>query len=118
MIQRLAYPGIIVQALLGTLHLSRSASKYKTLNNMNGTTAKHAQRCIRILDPKIISYTFIAKGETVHAERFVCLLVSEDPKEYMFASVLFSFQQRDAAQKATNKFKGVSLDLKDTSLRY
>ena len=83
--------------------------KYDTLKNMNGSTAKHAVWCVRILDPKIIKYTFTCKDEIIQAEKFQCLLVSNDPKEYMLGSVPFSFAQRDAARKAESQFKDGSV---------
>jgi hypothetical protein len=79
-----------------------SDSKYETLKNMNGTTAKHAQWCIRILDPKVHDYTFMARGEQVNASRFECVIVSKDPKQYMLASVPFRFEDRGAAKKAVD----------------
>mgnify|MGYP000028518462 FL=1 len=84
-------------------------SSYETLKNMNGTTAKHAQWCIRILDPKIIDYTFAARGETINASRFECMLVSKDPKQYMLAGIPFSFKERDSAKKAYTKFTDQSV---------
>ena len=79
--------------------------KYETLKNMNATTAKHAVWCILILDPKIIPYQFTSRNETVHATRFECLIVSNDPKQYMLGNVPFNFDDRDAAKKAADKFK-------------
>ena len=79
--------------------------KYETLKNMNGTTAKHAVWCIIIHDPKLIEYNFIARVETINATRFECLIGSNDPKQYMLGTVPFSFEDRDAAKKAADKFK-------------
>ena len=84
-------------------------SSYETLKNMNGTTAKHAQWCIWILDPKIIDYTFAARGETINASRFECMLVSKDPKQCMLAGIPFSFKERDSAKKAYTKFTDQSV---------
>ena len=78
--------------------------EYETLKNMNSSTAKFAQWCIRVLKPKLIKYTFTARGETVNATKFQCVVVSKDPKQYMLASVPFSFQDRDAAKKAMERF--------------
>ena len=82
-----------------------SDSKYETLKNMNGTTAKHAQWCVRVLDPKLVEYSFTARGETVNATRFECLIVSMDPKQYMQARVPFRFEDRQAPKKAFDRFK-------------
>ena len=58
-------------------------SKYETLKNMNSGTAKFATWCVRVLDPKIKSYEFVARGETVKATKFQCILASQDEKQYM-----------------------------------
>ena len=86
-----------------------SNSKYETLKNMTGTTAKHAQWCFRVLDPNIMDYTFQARGETINASRFECVIVSNDPKQYMLAGVPFRFEDRDGAKKAHEKFKDQSV---------
>ena len=82
-----------------------SSSKYEALKNMNTNTGKHAAWCIIIHDPKVIAYTFKARGETVNAERFQCVIGSSDPKQYMMGSVPFSFSDRGAAKKALEKFR-------------
>ena len=48
------------------------ARNVATLKNMNGTTAKFAKWYVRVLDPKVITYKFQAKGETVQATKFEC----------------------------------------------
>ena len=77
----------------------------ETLKNMNSTTGKFAKWYVRILSPKIIPYTFTAKGEDVSAERFECVLVSQDANQYMFGSVPFSFKEAQATRKAQDTFK-------------
>ena len=72
---------------------------------MNPTIGKYAKWYVRIIDPKIIQYEFKAKGETVSAQKFQCVLVSKDPAQYMLATVPFSFTDRLAATKALNTFK-------------
>ena len=72
----------------------------ETIKNMNNTTAKHATWILRILDPKLIKYKFSARGQVVNAEKFQCVLVSQNPKEYMIGNVPFAFQDRNAAKKA------------------
>ncbi len=59
----------------------------ETLKNMNTTTARYAKWYARGLEPKVISYTFAARGETVHAQKFQCLLVPKDPAQYMLGLV-------------------------------
>ena len=81
-----------------------SNSKYETLKNMRGSTAKHAQWFVRVLNPKEIEYTFVARSEAVNASKFECLLVSQDPKQYMLATVPFRLKDREAAKKAKAKF--------------
>ena len=66
---------------------------------MNATIGKFAKWYVRIIDPKIIHYEFKSKGETVHAEKFECVLVSKDPAQYMLATVPFSFTDRLSATK-------------------
>ena len=72
---------------------------------MNSTFGKFAKWYVRIIDPKIIQYEFKARGETVSAQRFECVLVSKDPAQNMLATVPFSFTDRDSATKALNTFK-------------
>ena len=77
----------------------------ETLKNMNGTTAKFAKWYVRIIDPKVIEYSFIARGQEVQAKKFECILVSNDPSQYMLAFAPFNFQEKQAAVKAYEKFK-------------
>ena len=85
------------------------ARNVETLKNMNGTTAKFAKWYVRVLDPKVITYKFQAKGETVQATKFECILVSKDASQYMLGIVPFDFKDRNAAQKAMDKFKDSSV---------
>ena len=41
----------------------------ETLKNMNSTTAKFAKWYVRILDPKIIEYSFSSRGEKIEAQK-------------------------------------------------
>lgn len=81
----------------------------ETLKNMNGTTAKYAKWFVRVLDPKVIEYSFQAKGERVEAKKFQCVLVSSDPKQYMMGLVPFDFKDRGAAANAAQKFTADSV---------
>ena len=80
------------------------AKNVETLKNMNGTTGKFAKWYVRIIDPRIIDYTFTARSEAVNAQKFECVLVSNDPAQYMLGLVPFSFSDRQAATKAFQKF--------------
>ena len=48
---------------------------------MNGTTSKFAKWYVRVVDPKIIHYSFAARGETIAAQKFECVLASKDPAQ-------------------------------------
>ena len=77
----------------------------ETLKNMNGTTGKFAKWYVRVIAPKIIDYPIKARGETIAAQKFECVLVSKDPTQYMLGLVPFAFSDRGAAKKAMDKFK-------------
>ena len=81
----------------------------ETLKNMNGSTSKYAKWYVRIIDPKIIDYTFQAKGEQIKAQKFECVLVSADPAQYMLGVVPFEFSDREAASKAQKLFTELSV---------
>jgi len=85
--------------------ISFAAKPMETLKNMNAQSSKHAMWVVRVLSPKIIHYTFTAKSQQIKAEKFVCLLVSKDPKQFMFGSVPFSFANKTAAKDALARFK-------------
>ena len=67
------------------------AKNVETLKNMNSTTSKFAKWYVRVVDPKIIDYSFTARGETVTAQKFQCVLVSKDSAQYMPGLVPFVF---------------------------
>jgi len=85
--------------------ISFAAKPMETLKNMNAQSSKHAFWVVRVLSPKIIHYTFTAKNQQIKAEKFVCLLVSKNAKQFMFGSVPFSFANKTAARDALAKFK-------------
>ena len=76
----------------------------ETLKSMNSQTARFAKWYVKILDPKVIDYSFAAKGEKVQAQKFQCVLVSHAPEQYMLGLVPFDFKDRSAAQTAAKKF--------------
>ena len=76
----------------------------ETLKNMNGATAKYAKWFVRILDPKLVEYTFTSRGETINAQKFQCVLVSKDPAQYMLGLVPFTFGDTQAPKKASERF--------------
>ena len=71
---------------------------------MNSTAAKLAKWYVRVIDPKIIDYTFIAHGEQIKAQKLQCVLVSKDPGQYMLGLVPFDFNDRGAASAALKRF--------------
>ena len=77
----------------------------ETLKHMNTSTQKYAKWVVRVVTGRVVEYQFTARGETVHAAKFVCILVSKNPKEYMQGCVPFSFSNRAAAADAAKKFK-------------
>ena len=77
----------------------------ETLKNMNSTTAKFAKWYVWVIDPKVIDYTFSAKGEQIQAQKFQCVLVSKEPGQYMLGLVPFDFRNRGAAVAAQQQFK-------------
>ncbi len=86
-----------------------AATSPEALNTMSNSSAKFATWIVRVKDPKIIDYEFKARGETVRAQKFQCVLVSRNPKEYMMGTVPFSFQSRLAAQHASETFAADSV---------
>ena len=76
----------------------------ETLKNMNTQTAKYAKWYVRVLDPKVLDYTFTARNEKVEAQKFSCVLVSNAPAQYMLGGVPFNFKNRNAAVEAYRKF--------------
>ena len=76
----------------------------ETLKNMNSSTGKFAKWYVRVIGPKIIDYPIKARGETIAAQKFECVLVSKDSAQYMLGLVPFAFSDRGAAQKAMDKF--------------
>ena len=72
---------------------------------MNSPTSKYAKWFVRIIHPKVIDYTFRARSEVVNAQKFECILVSEDPAQYMMGLISFTFNDRGAAKKAFSRFK-------------
>ena len=77
----------------------------ETLKNMNADIGKYAVWYVRVLDPKIIHCEFHCMGETIHSERFECVLVSKDPAQYMLAAIPFSSIDRTRARKALDTYK-------------
>ena len=89
----------------------------ETLKNMNPQTAKYAKWYVRVLDPKVIDYTFTARNEKVEAQKFSCVLVSNAPAQYMLGAVPFSFKTRTAAVEAFRKFTAESVGEPNADLR-
>ena len=71
---------------------------------MNTNTAKFATWYVRVINPRVTEYTFTARGEPVAAQKFECVLVSQDSEQYMLGLVPFDFKNRDAPKRAATKF--------------
>ena len=80
------------------------AATYESVMNMNETNAKHAKWCLRVLDPQLQSYTFQARGQTIEAKSFTCILVVDNASEYLIGCVPFDFRNQDAPQQAMTRF--------------
>ena len=72
---------------------------------MNVTTSKFATWVVRISEPHLVNYTFVAKGEKIEAQKFMCYLIGTEPHQYASGCVNFAFSNRNAAQDAFAKFK-------------
>ena len=75
----------------------------ETLKNMNYQTAKYAKWYVKVLHPKVIEYSFAARGEQVQAQKFEGLLVSHAPEQHMLGLVPFDSKDRSAATNAAAK---------------
>ena len=73
--------------------------------NMNETTGKFARWVLRVCEPHITEYTFMARSERVRATKFECWLVSQDPMQYIMGTVPYTFQNRAAATQAMDRFQ-------------
>ena len=76
----------------------------ETLKNMNTTTGKYAKWFVRVIDPKVIDYSFQSRSEKVNAQNLQCILVSQDPSQYMMGLVPFDFKNRQAVANAEKTF--------------
>ena len=74
------------------------------LKNVNSQTAKFAKWYVEIIDPKVIDYSCMAKGENIQAQKFQCVLVSHESAQCMLGLVPFDFRDRRAATNAAGKF--------------
>ena len=81
----------------------------KTLRNMNSTTAKYAKWHVRVIDPKVIDYSFTARREDMEAKKFQRALVSREPEQHMYGLAPFSIKDRNAAKEAALKFTANSV---------
>ena len=77
---------------------------YESIMNMNETNAKHAKWCLRVLNPQLQPYTFQARGQTANAKQFTCVLVGDEPSEYMIGCVPFEFKVQDGPDNAFRRF--------------
>ena len=80
------------------------AAIYESVMNMNETNGKHAQWCLRVLNPQLQSYTFQARGQSVDAKSFTCILVGDNPSEYLLGCVPFEFRSPQGPEQAMTRF--------------
>ena len=85
------------------------AKNTEALKSMNSQTAKFAKWYVKILDPKVVDYSFFARGEKIQAQKFQCVLVPHVPQQYMLGVVNFDFNNRNAATTAAEKFTADSV---------
>ena len=76
----------------------------ETILNMNESNGKYAHWIVRVLDPRVVVYSFQARGVQVTAKKFVCVLVSKNPSEYALGIVPFDFKAPNTAEEALKKF--------------
>ena len=74
----------------------------ETLKNMNATTSKLCKWYVRVVDPKVIDYSFKARGETIAAQKFECVLVSKDPAQYMLGLAPICLQRPPGGSESAN----------------
>ena len=77
---------------------------FETLKNMNAASQKYATWIVRVVQGRLVNYTFWSRGEKVEATKFQCILVSANSSEYMMGLVPFSFHDKKAPEKAGRKF--------------
>ena len=87
---------------------AKAGSVYEGVMGLNETNAKFAKWIFRVVAPKKHAYTFTSRdrkkgSKTVHAERFDCVLVSDDATEYLMGSVPFQFDNPQAASRALDR---------------
>ena len=81
------------------------AGTASVLNITSSTAAECATWVVRVLDPHLEEYSFVARGERIAATHFYCVLVSDTPSEYIQGAVPFDFKNRQKPQDAMNKFE-------------
>lgn len=82
--------------------------------NLDGVNAKSGKWLFRVLAPQTIAYVFAdatkPRGSNrINAERFDCVLVSNDPTKYIMGSVPFRLARPQAAKKAAARFANGSV---------
>ena len=71
---------------------------------MNAASQKYATWIVRVVQGRLVNYTFMSRGEKIDATKFQCILVSANSHEYMLGLVPFSFHDKTAPAKAARKF--------------
>ena len=83
----------------------RDVDAVEDVMNMNETTGKFARWVLRVRQPHITEYTFLARNERVRATKSEWWLVSQHPMQNIMGTVPYSFQNRAAATQAMDRFK-------------
>ncbi len=95
-----------------------AATSPEALKKMNYSTAKFATWIVHVKDPKIIDYEFIARGEPVRTQKFQCVLVSQNPKEYVMGTVPFFSKQTGGAAGLPEIHCRFRWGSRDTGIRF
>ena len=97
----LATSTIILRLLIGARLCQPSMRPFspcfsEPLKNVNSLTAKFPKWYVKVLDPKVIDYSFKSKGESIHSQKSQRELVSHEPAQYMLGLAPFDFKDRHA----------------------
>jgi len=71
----------------------------------SSTAAECATWVVRVLDPHLEEYSFVARGERIAATHFHCVVVSDTPIEFIKCAVPFDFKNRQMPRGAMVEFE-------------
>ena len=74
------------------------------LGHMNIMAAKYAKWRVRVLGPKVVGYSSMARGEAVRAQKSQCVLVPRMPDQLMLGLVSFDSKYSNAASSVAQDF--------------